>query len=740
MEARLILIDQDAEDQLTSLKSLFLDPSHQCYKFNELRKCTSGFVFVVHNEERFRCAAVDKSFAQMSVRNRDSKPLTPKAIGKQKATADYFTALALPASQIEIVPDLIAQRCLEALTYIVSNNQLSSVFFLTEHDLPFGMRRAAIKKGKGKEKQVSQSHYPLVLLLNLLDRQNLLSTAQPSEIPDSVPVNTTINADFETLPPTQPEHPVEHPIEQGTGNLYISNQHAIDDSNFVGDSPSTPITSSASGPHGAEKTSEENVEEKALLPHAPQVPHPALRLIVNILTIGECSGRTFQQSLALIQHLSYIPDARDVIAHELKSKAQEFGQALYSDLDELAGALQESSNNILISSVATKFSPASSTQAKLLRVLKTIDYMYTPKTSSTANNTTSDDVEKGQAIYESFRFTPLWRRLGDCLSTVGEKSETEHIATVLLPLIEALMVVCKFVGSKGHPTVSRALRASASPRSPTTPRESMEDLFISFTDAHRKVLNLMVCNNPSLMSGSFSLLVNNSRVLDFDNKRNYFNQQLHRKPHAREHYGTLQLNVRRARVFEDSFLYLQRKSGEQIKNGKLSVRFYDEEGVDAGGLTREWFQILARQMFYPNNALFQPCAADKQTYQPNKNSWVNPEHLSFFKFVGRVIGKAIHDGRLLDAYFARSLYRQLLGKPVDYRDVEWVYPEYYNSLCWILENDPTLLDLTFSVEADEASFALDIILAQLLTFSSVWCQSYCALEGRRRGHFRHSRK
>ena len=102
----------------------------------------------------------------------------------------------------------------------------------------------------------------------------------------------------------------------------------------------------------------------------------------------------------------------------------------------------------------------------------------------------------------------------------------------------------------------------------------------------------------------------NPRVLDFDNKRNYFNQQLHRRPHTREHYGTLQLNVRRQRVFEDSFQYLQRKTGDQIKYGKLSVRFYDEEGVDAGGVTREWFQILARQMFDPNYALFQPCAAD----------------------------------------------------------------------------------------------------------------------------------
>jgi E3 ubiquitin-protein ligase HUWE1 len=462
---------------------------------------------------------------------------------------------------------------------------------------------------------------------------------------------------------------------------------------------SAPIPDLPPPPTSENKTP--GVEEKNLLSHPPQVPHNALRFIVNILTIGECSSRTFQQSLALIQHLSFIPDARDVIALELKTKAQDFGQILYSDLDELAAALQEGRSQIIASSVATKISPASSTQAKLLRVLKTIDYMYTPKPAPITPDATvsKEDVEKVQAIYESFRFTPLWRRLGDCLSSIGENQETEHIATVLLPLIESLMVVCKFVGPKGP--VSRLLRAGTSPRSPITAKESMEELFISFTDAHRKLLNLMVRNNPSLMSGSFSLLVNNSRVLDFDNKRNYFNQQLHRRHHIREHHGTLQLNVRRARVFEDSFLYLQRKTGEQIKYGKLSVRFYDEEGVDAGGLTREWFQILARQMFNPNYALFQPCAADKLTYQPNKASWVNPEHLSFFKFVGRVIGKAIYDGRLLDAYFARSLYRQILGKPVDYKDVEWVDPEYYNSLCWILENDPTPLDLTFSIEADE---------------------------------------
>ena len=463
--------------------------------------------------------------------------------------------------------------------------------------------------------------------------------------------------------------------------------------------------------------------EKVLLTHPPNIPHSVLRLVVNILTVGECSGRAFSHTISTIQHLSFIPGARDVVAQELCTRAQEFGQHLYASLDELATALQESRSNDVAIAVASKFSPASSDQAKLLRLLKTIDYMFSPKSLASVAEASDEDVEKVQSIYEGFRFTALWRRLGDCLAIIEEKPDLEHIATVLLPLIEALMVVCKYVGPKAASgAVTRAIRSSASPRTPTTGRESMEELFVSFTDAYRKVLNLMVRNNPSLMSGSFSLLVNNPRVLDFDNKRNYFNQQLHRRPHAREHHGTLQLNVRRQRVFEDSFQHLQRKTGDQIKYGKLSVRFYDEEGVDAGGVTREWFQILARQMFDPNYCLFQPCAADRLTYQPNKASSINPEHLSFFKFVGRIIGKAIYDGRLLDAYFARSLYRQILDKPVDYRDVEWIDPEYYKSLCWILEHDPTPLDLTFSVEADEVwSFFVSCLINLAYVPVVVWC-------------------
>ncbi|SAM83270.1 related to ubiquitin-protein ligase 1 [Ustilago bromivora] len=314
------------------------------------------------------------------------------------------------------------------------------------------------------------------------------------------------------------------------------------------------------------------------------------------------------------------------------------------------------------------------------------------------------DEAKLANIYEAFQFDTLWSKLSDVLSRM---KNDPGAAQILLPLIESMLVVSQHVANPEPDTSSTSgelvrppLSRSSTQGAPKSPREAMEDNFFAFTEKHRKILNIMVRQNPSLMSGSFALLVRNPKVLDFDNKKNYFTQQLHKG--RRDHYTPLSLSVRRNSVFEDSFRYFSRKTGPEVKHGKLNVRFNNEEGIDAGGVTREWFQVLARAMFNPDYALFQPCAADRTTYQPNRMSYVNPDHLSFFKFVGRIIGKAIYDGRLLDAYFTRSFYKHILGKPVDYRDLESIDPEYFKSLEWMLNNDITdILDLTFTVDDEE---------------------------------------
>ena len=85
-----------------------------------------------------------------------------------------------------------------------------------------------------------------------------------------------------------------------------------------------------------------------------------------------------------------------------------------------------------------------------------------------------------------------------------------------------------------------------------------------------------------------------------------------------------------------------------------------------------WVQVMAREMFNPNFSLFVPVPEGGTTFQPNPNSIVQNDearhtnHLDFFKFVGRIVGKALYDGLFVDAYFTRSLYKHMLDMPLTY--------------------------------------------------------------------------
>ena len=88
------------------------------------------------------------------------------------------------------------------------------------------------------------------------------------------------------------------------------------------------------------------------------------------------------------------------------------------------------------------------------------------------------------------------------------------------------------------------------------------------------------------------------------------------------------------------------------------------------------------------------------TYMINKASYINPEHLEYFKFVGRLIAKAIYDNKLLDCYFTRAFYKHILNVPVRYQDIESEDPAFFKSLEFLLNNpiNDLGLDLTFSLE------------------------------------------
>ncbi|XP_035904272.1 E3 ubiquitin-protein ligase Nedd-4 isoform X4 [Anopheles stephensi] len=187
---------------------------------------------------------------------------------------------------------------------------------------------------------------------------------------------------------------------------------------------------------------------------------------------------------------------------------------------------------------------------------------------------------------------------------------------------------------------------------------------------------------------------------DYKQKYEYFKSQLQKPSNVP---NKIDIKVRRASILEDSYRVINSVTRLDLLKTKLWVEFEGETGLDYGGLAREWFYLLSKEMFNPYYGLFEYSAMDNYTLQINPNSGLcNEEHLNYFRFIGRIAGMAIYHGKLLDAFFIRPFYKMMLQKPIDLKDMEAVDTEYYNSLLYIKENDPSSLMLTFSV--DEESF------------------------------------
>ncbi|TMS04831.1 putative E3 ubiquitin-protein ligase HECTD2 [Larimichthys crocea] len=119
----------------------------------------------------------------------------------------------------------------------------------------------------------------------------------------------------------------------------------------------------------------------------------------------------------------------------------------------------------------------------------------------------------------------------------------------------------------------------------------------------------------------------------------------------------LNIKVRRAQLLSDSLDELTRKRCDLKK--KLRVTFVGEAGLDMGGLTKEWFLLLVRQIFHTDYGMF--------TYMKDSrchwfSSW-KCDNYSEFQLVGTLMGLAVYNSIALDIHFPLYCYRKLLTPP-----------------------------------------------------------------------------
>ena len=124
------------------------------------------------------------------------------------------------------------------------------------------------------------------------------------------------------------------------------------------------------------------------------------------------------------------------------------------------------------------------------------------------------------------------------------------------------------------------------------------------------------------------------------------------------------MTIHRARIVEDGYRQLSVLSARDLKS-IIRVKFVnaqglDEAGIDQDGVFKEFLEETIKKVFDPDLNLF--CASSDERLYPSPTSHLTDNHLALFEFVGKMIGKAVYEGIVVDVPFALFFVSQILGK------------------------------------------------------------------------------
>lgn len=157
----------------------------------------------------------------------------------------------------------------------------------------------------------------------------------------------------------------------------------------------------------------------------------------------------------------------------------------------------------------------------------------------------------------------------------------------------------------------------------------------------------------------------------------------------------LVLEVRRTHLVDDVVTQLHQKKSDLKK--PLKVKFVNEDGMDQGGVQKEFFQEVLGQLTDVSLGMF---LYEKET----QCLWFNHaslEPLKQFELVGTIVGLAIYNGVIVSVRFPRLMYKLLLDEEINFRDTEDAWPTLCQGLRKLMEHDAELFSLTFEISIRE---------------------------------------
>ncbi|XP_021908653.1 E3 ubiquitin-protein ligase UPL7 isoform X3 [Carica papaya] len=169
----------------------------------------------------------------------------------------------------------------------------------------------------------------------------------------------------------------------------------------------------------------------------------------------------------------------------------------------------------------------------------------------------------------------------------------------------------------------------------------------------------------------------------------------------------IEIVVRRGHVVEDGFRQLN-SLGARLKSS-IHVSFVSEcglpeAGLDYGGLSKEFLTDISKAAFAPEYGLFSQTSTSDRLLIPNSAARHLENGIQMIEFLGRVVGKALYEGILLDYSFSHVFVQKLLGRYSFLDELSTLDPELYRNLMYVKHYDGDVKDLSLDFTVTEESF------------------------------------
>ena len=201
---------------------------------------------------------------------------------------------------------------------------------------------------------------------------------------------------------------------------------------------------------------------------------------------------------------------------------------------------------------------------------------------------------------------------------------------------------------------------------------------------------------------AFNILDKMPYSIPFMERVNFMREVIADEKKQWENENPVRVLIRRNHVVEDGFAAVNELG---VKFRKLiRVNFVDqfgktEQGIDMGGVFKEFLELSTRSIFSDNYGLFKRTEKDGLYYpNPTAKDLLGEECGHLMEFTGRILGKAVLEGICVDIPFAPFFIGKLFGRVTKVEDLFILDPELYKNLMFMkhYDGDVTDLCLTFS--------------------------------------------